>query len=114
MAKRGAARIGDTISHGGEITSASPTATANGRRIARFGDTAQCSRHGTVTITTSSSSVKANSRGVARIRDALSCGARITSASLNVFIGDVVGAGGLLADNGTTPLTADNGAPLIA
>ncbi|MBV8159121.1 MAG: PAAR domain-containing protein, partial [Dyella sp.] len=43
------ARLGDTLSHGGTITSASPNWQCNGIPIARVGDTANCSVHGLVT-----------------------------------------------------------------
>lgn len=114
MAKRGVARLGDLISHGGSITGASPDSKANSIRIARLGDTAQCNRHGTVTIASASTFVRANSRGIARINDVVSCGARIVSASLNVFIGSADVGAGLLADDAVTPLLADDGRPLIA
>lgn len=113
MAKRGVARLGDQISHGGVITGASPNVKANSRRVARLGDTAQCNKHGTVTIISAATRAKANSRGIARYRDLLSCRATIITASHNVFIGEGAGGGFLLADDGVTPLLSDSGVPLI-
>lgn len=86
MAK-GVARLGDSISHGGEITGASSNVTANGRKVARKGDPVQCNQHGSQTITGGSSTVKANTREIARLDDPISCGATISSASTTVKAG---------------------------
>jgi uncharacterized Zn-binding protein involved in type VI secretion len=77
----GVARIGDAISHGGQITSASADITSDGLGVARIGDTAQCDEHGTVTIVGGSSTVKGDNIGIARIGDQCSCGAIITGSS---------------------------------
>lgn len=82
------ARLNDSISHGGSITSASPDCFCNGIAIARLGDSAVCSIHGGVSITTSSNSVFANGQGVARVGDSVSCGATISSGSDDSFAGD--------------------------
>ena len=81
------ARLDDTISHGGKITSASPNSWANGIKIARLNDTVQCDIHGEQTISSASTKAFANSRGIARLGDSISCGATITSASPNVWAG---------------------------
>lgn len=84
----GVARLGDTITHGGAITGASPDTSANGIRVARLGDTVECDVHGEQTITSASTTVKANGKGVARLGDSVSCGATISSASDDVSAGD--------------------------
>jgi len=77
----GVARIGDAISHGGQITSASSDVISDGLGVARIGDTAQCDEHGTVTIVGGSSTVQGDGIGIARIGDSCSCGAIITGGS---------------------------------
>lgn len=78
---QGVARLGDAISHGGNITSASPDVTIDGLGVARIGDTAQCDQHGTVTIVGGSATVTCDGIGLARIGDLCSCGAIITGGS---------------------------------
>lgn len=77
----GVARVGDAISHGGQITSGSPDIFSDGVSVARIGDTANCDKHGTVTIVGSSAEVFADGSGIARIGDQCSCGAVITGGS---------------------------------
>lgn len=81
------ARLDDEISHGGNITSASPNTFVNGRKVARLNDTVLCRIHGEQTIISASKTVIVNGRGVARIGDNISCGATITTGSLNTFAG---------------------------
>jgi len=81
------ARLGDRISHGGEIIEASPDVRANGKRVARLGDRVFCVRHGTQTITGASNKVRANSKRVARVGDRVSCGATITTGARDVRAG---------------------------
>jgi uncharacterized Zn-binding protein involved in type VI secretion len=75
------ARLGDQLSHGGNITSASPNWNCNGIAIARVTDTALCAIHGAVTITSGSPDWKANGLAMARIGSTCSCGATITTGS---------------------------------
>lgn len=81
------ARLGDEISHGGNITSASPNTWANGIKVARLNDTVHCNIHGDQTITSASTKAFANTRGIARLGDSISCGAVISTASPNVWAG---------------------------
>lgn len=81
------ARVTDTISHGGAITSGSPNVFANFLAVARFGDSVTCDIHGSQTISSASAISKANFLGIARVGDSISCGATITSGSPNVFVG---------------------------
>lgn len=81
------ARLGDQISHGGEIVTASPNVYANGKKVAREGDTANCTLHGPVTINQGSSTVLVNGKRRARIGDTCSCGAVITGGSDTVSSG---------------------------
>ena len=77
------ARIGDTISHGGTVTSGSSTWNCNGIPIARVTDTVNCTLHGVQTITTGSPTWKVNGLAMARVGSLCSCGATITSGSPN-------------------------------
>ena len=75
------ARIGDGLSHGGNITGGSPDVRVVGAQVARVGDAAQCAIHGAVTITTGSAVSLADAKRIARVGDACSCGATITSGA---------------------------------
>jgi uncharacterized Zn-binding protein involved in type VI secretion len=81
------ARQGDLHSHGGVIIGGSPDTYANGERVARQTDIAQCPIHGMVQIIGGSSSVYANGLRVARQGDLLSCGAVIIEGSPDVYAG---------------------------
>jgi uncharacterized Zn-binding protein involved in type VI secretion len=77
------ARLGDTSDHGGTITSASSDTFADGKAIARSGDTHSCpiAGHG-VTSLTSSSTTFVNGKSVIRCTvDTAGCGAKIVSGS---------------------------------
>lgn len=75
------ARIGDPLSHGGEVIEGSPKLTADGIPVARVGDKAACAVHGIVSIVTGSPKYFADGRAVARVGSACSCGAVITNGS---------------------------------
>lgn len=75
------ARIGDTGSHGGTITTGSPTTKLDGRRVARVGDTYMCALHGAQIITSGVNSFPMEKKPVAVIGSSTSCGAVITSGS---------------------------------
>lgn len=77
------ARVTDTISHGGAITSGSPTVFVNALPVARLGDAAVCDVHGPTVIDSASAFSRANGIGIARVGDSLACGATITSGSPN-------------------------------
>ena len=77
------ARVGDTISHGGTVTSGSPNWNCNSIPIARVTDTVACALHGVQTITTGSPTWKVNGLAMARVGSLCSCGATITSGSPN-------------------------------
>lgn len=68
-------RLGDSHSHGGQVTSASPHSTSGGKAIARVGDKATCESHGDVTITSGDPHTTFDGRRAARDGDKLSCGA---------------------------------------
>lgn len=83
----GVARVGDLISHGGEIITGSENVRTNSRRTARLNDQVRCNIHGLQRIVSASGTVRANTRGVARINDRISCGAFITTGSSNTRAG---------------------------
>lgn len=82
------ARVGDPISHGGEITGGSTNVLTNGIETARLGDSVECAIHGAQTIVSASQTVTADGKGVARQGDLISCGATITGGSPNTFAGN--------------------------
>jgi uncharacterized Zn-binding protein involved in type VI secretion len=75
------ARVGDPGSHGGALASGSPTTFADGRAVARIGDTLNCARHGAQPMVGGSSVLCADGKGVCRVGDAAACGATITAGS---------------------------------
>lgn len=81
------ARIGDPLSHGGQVVQGSARMFANGKAVARVGDQAICAAHGLVTITTGSTTWfdPTNGKAVARVTSQCSCGALIISGSETVF-----------------------------
>lgn len=80
------ARLGDTSSHGGSITTASSDTRCNGRGIARNNDSFLCPRHGLETIVASRSKT-CNGRAIAAVGDLITCGAVITSGSPDTNVG---------------------------
>lgn len=81
------ARIGDGISHGGEIVEGSGNVFCNGIGVARVGDAVVCLLHGAQSIAGGSTTVFCNGKGVARIGDSITCGAVISTGSPNVNAG---------------------------
>lgn len=76
------ARLGDIITHGipvGSITSGSPLSFSDGVPIARVGDTATCSVHGTTTVASGSPLAFDEGQPVAREGDVTACGAIIVA-----------------------------------
>jgi uncharacterized Zn-binding protein involved in type VI secretion len=76
----------------GKIVSASGNVNANGKGVARFGDSVvhDCPHCGTGEISSASGTVNANSIGVARLGDSVTYpggGGTIVTASGNVFAG---------------------------
>ncbi len=70
-------RLGDTTSHGGNVTSAADQFKILGIPVARIGDTVACPHHGTVTIQTGDDDMNIEGRPVAREGDVTSCGASL-------------------------------------
>jgi uncharacterized Zn-binding protein involved in type VI secretion len=99
------ARVGDqhsgVCSHGlpccphgvsGPIVQGSPDVFANGKAVARLGDsiTHSCPHCGTGNVSSASGTVKANSKGVARVGDSVTYpggGGTIVQGSSDVFAG---------------------------
>ena len=81
------ARIGDAISHGGSIIAGAGRTLAEGKSIARKGDSVLCSQHGMQTITGGSSAVIIEGKPVAHVGDAVSCGATIIGGAGSVQAG---------------------------
>ena len=83
-----AGRIGDSISHGGAVTSGSGDVFINNINAAVVGiSSVSCSIHGSSTMAAGSGTVFINNNPAARIGDPAGCGATITSGSGDVLIG---------------------------
>jgi uncharacterized Zn-binding protein involved in type VI secretion len=73
-------RLGDKLSHGGSVVEASPHSDSGGIGIARVGDKASCSKHGTVTIATGDATMLVDGKPAARHGDKTSCGATLIAS----------------------------------
>lgn len=82
------ARLGDAISHGGKIITASGDTTTNGMGVARVGDQVSCNKHGTQRIVAGGKTTTTNSQLTARVGDKISCGATIIAGSPDREVGD--------------------------
>lgn len=78
-------RVGDPGSHGGAVSTGSPTLSANGIPVARVGDTYDCPEHGPNPITSGSPDTTADGQAVARVGDSTACGATLTDGSPDTF-----------------------------
>lgn len=78
-------RLGDTGSHGGLVTTASPDVLAEGIRVARVGDIYDCPEHGPKPITSGSPNVTANGQPIARVGDITACGATLIGGAPVTF-----------------------------
>jgi uncharacterized Zn-binding protein involved in type VI secretion len=87
MSRHPLARVGDTISHGGSITTGASKTKCNGIAIARVGDHVTCSSHGAQTIATGSSTLIVEGKAAARQGDTITCGATISVGSSNTNAG---------------------------
>lgn len=79
------AHLGDKITHGGVVVTASGDVFADGTAVARVGDKARCKEHGLVTILSGASTVYANGMPVAVDGSRCSCGAKVISGG-TVFV----------------------------
>ncbi len=74
------AHLGDVLSHGGSVATASPDVYAQGRQVARVTDRAFCAQHGVVTIVTGAATVMVNGLAAAHHGSLCSCGALVIAA----------------------------------
>lgn len=72
--------LGDKLSHGGSVVEASPHSDSGGIGIARVGDKASCSKHGSVTIATGDATMLIDGKPAARHGDKTSCGATLIAS----------------------------------
>jgi uncharacterized Zn-binding protein involved in type VI secretion len=88
---RALARLGDGSDHGGTIVSASSSVTADGKGVAREGDSHSCpiTGHGTTALShgTPPTTITVDGRKAIYVGDTAGCGAAITSGSPTVFAG---------------------------
>lgn len=75
------ARLGDTSTHGGAITTSAAKTKCEGALIARKGDILSCPIHGPNPIVGHSSKFKVEGQFVARHGDATACGATLISGA---------------------------------
>lgn len=75
------ARIGDSISHGGQIVTGAGKWVCEGEPIARVTDQAICAIHGPVVITTGSPNWVCEGHPIARIGSLLSCTAVVVTGA---------------------------------
>lgn len=78
-------RVGDPGSHGGSVVTGSPNVYANGKKVARVGDTYACPIHGPNPIVSGSPDAYANGVKVARVGDSTACGATLVDGSPDTY-----------------------------
>jgi uncharacterized Zn-binding protein involved in type VI secretion len=78
-------RKGDTGTHGGQIITGSGNVNAEGKPVARKGDTYDCPAHGPNPIVQGSGTVNANGLPVVRHGDLSGCGAAMISGATHVY-----------------------------
>ena len=86
MSKKGVARIGDPINHGGTVLTGSLVATCDGLCVARVGDKVVCSLHGPQVIITGAFTTYVDGAPVAHVGSKTSCGAQIIAGSTTRFV----------------------------
>ncbi|TBM29553.1 PAAR domain-containing protein [Hafnia paralvei] len=69
--------IGDPISHGGSVISASSSIDISGKRAALFGDTVNCAKHGTNRIKQCDMSYDEEGKGIVVDGCQTECGAQV-------------------------------------
>ena len=81
------ARKGDSITHGGTVTGSASKSYAEGKLIARKGDSVSCSLHGGQVIV-SNVATKTNCEGakVAFHGSVVSCGAKVISGATKTIV----------------------------
>jgi uncharacterized Zn-binding protein involved in type VI secretion len=75
------ARLGDTIDHGGSITSSASLTTVDGILVARVGDEVTCEIHGKTVIVDGSGNYNSEGKITAVVGSSCYCGAKINSGS---------------------------------
>lgn len=76
--------LGDTSTHGGNIITAGSKTNAQGRPIARVGDSFSCPVHGISPIVTGASKYRTEGKVTALIGSVTGCGATISSGASKV------------------------------
>jgi uncharacterized Zn-binding protein involved in type VI secretion len=90
-------RVGDTHSHGGQVTGGAPTSRSGDRAIARMGDPAICEVHGQTTIATVSGKVRFLGMEAACDGDILACGGVLIASQARTR--SFIGGAAMSADN---------------
>lgn len=85
MVKFAVARIGDTSTHNGRITTACKKTKAEGKLIARVGDMHDCPFHGPTQIIDGSPNYLVEKKKCARTTSRTGCGAIIIGGSKKTF-----------------------------
>lgn len=79
------ARLGDAGTHGGAITTSALKTRAEGRLVARQGDTYNCPTHGPNLIVGGSSVYRVEGHPLARHGDHTACGATLIATTTRTF-----------------------------
>lgn len=79
-------RVRDALEHGGHVIEGSPNMNFAGRRVARKGDAANCSRHGDTTIAEGHPFVMDKGIPIALHHHQCACGCRLISSLANVNV----------------------------
>lgn len=79
--------VGDRLDHGGSVVSGASPSSVGGKQIARVGDRAVCSKHGSTVIVSGDSGTIVHGQPVARHGDKTACGATLIASQSTTFIG---------------------------
>ncbi len=77
------ARLGDSSTHGGEITTSASQTICEGQKVARVTDILNCPLHGPNPIVTGSPQFICEGQKVARTTSVTACGAQIIGGATN-------------------------------
>ncbi|WP_449466693.1 PAAR domain-containing protein [Stenotrophomonas humi] len=78
--------VGDRLDHGGSVISGASQIENNGKTVARKGDRAVCSSHGSTTIVSGDASVLIDGQAVARQGDRAAHGATLLASQTSTDV----------------------------
>ena len=78
--------VGDRLDHGGTVITGASQSSLGGKPVARVGDRAICSEHGSTVIVSGDNATIIYGQAVARNGDKTACGATLISSQSDTLI----------------------------